>query len=161
MTGVKVVVLALGNDLLADDAVGPLAAAALAPRLAGRADVVASPLHGLALLDELAGYDGAVIVDAACTGRRPAGTVFEVDAEALAAVEGPSPHFAGVPELLALARRLELRFPARLRILAVEVRDPLTIGGAMAPEVRAALPALCDRVVRAVEELAGEGAGPG
>ena len=151
----KLLVLGLGNDLLADDGIGPLAIEMLEPRLAGRADAVASALHGLALLDVLAGYDAAVIVDAVCTGRRPVGEVHEIDPATLPPVQAPSPHFAGLPELLELARRLELRFPERLRIVAVEVADPYTIGGAMTPAVRAALPELVARVERAVAELEG------
>jgi len=150
---VKKLVLGLGNDLLADDAIGVMAARELEPRLAGRADVVASALHGLALLDLLAGYDAAVIVDAVLTGRRPVGEVFDIDPATLQPVAGASPHFAGLPELLALADRLELRFPRRLRVVAVEVGDPLTVGGPMTPEVRAALPRLCDRVERALGDL--------
>jgi hydrogenase maturation protease len=149
----RTLVLGLGNDLLADDAIGVLAVRGLEPRLAGRADVLASPLHGLALLDVLAGYDRALILDAACTGRHPVGTVFEIDPAALVPVPTPSPHFAGLPELLELARRLELPFPRQFRIFAVEVRDPVTVGGAMTPEVRRALSELCDRVCRAIDEM--------
>jgi len=151
----NILVLGLGNDLLADDAIGVLAARELEPRLGGRADVVASSLHGLALLDVLAGYDAAVLIDAVQSGERPVGTVFEMDPAALVPVPVPSPHFAGLPDMLALARRLELRFPERFRIVAVEVRDPFTIGGAMTPEVRQALPAICEDVERIVGELGG------
>jgi hydrogenase maturation protease len=150
----KLLVLGLGNPLLADDAVGALAARALEPRLAGRADVCATSLHGLALLDVLDGYDGAVLLDAVVSGTRPVGDVYEIDPASLDCLSGFSPHYAGVPELLAVARRLELRFPRRLRILAVEVRDPWTVGGEMSGEVRAAVPELCDRACRAVAEIA-------
>jgi hydrogenase maturation protease len=151
----RILVLGLGNDLLADDAIGHLAVQELAPRLAGRADVQATALHGLALIDLLAGYDGAVVLDAAVTGAHPVGHVHEIDPATLAPVESPSPHFAGFPEMLRLAERLELHFPRRLRILAVEVRDPWTVGGTMTPAVAAALPGLCERAERAVGELEG------
>lgn len=153
----KILVLGLGNDLLADDAIGHLAVAQLGPRLAGRADVEATALHGLALLDLLAGYDAAVVLDAACTGRHPVGEVHEIDPASLARIESPSPHFAGFPEMLDLADRLGLHFPRRLRIVAVEVLDPYTVGGAMTPAVRDALPGLCERAERAVAELEAEG----
>ena len=153
----RILVLGLGNDLLADDAIGHLAAAELGPRLAGRADVEATALHGLALLDVLAGYDAAVVLDAACTGARPVGEVHEIDPATLARIESPSPHFAGFPEMLDLADRLGLHFPRKLRILAVEVLDPFTIGGAVTPAVRDALPELCERAERAVAELEAEG----
>jgi len=154
---VKILVLGLGNDLLADDAIGHLAVAELALRLAGRADVEATALHGLALLDVLAGYDAAVVLDAAVTGGHPVGEVHEIAADSLARIESPSPHFAGFPEMLDLADRLGLHFPHRLRIIAVEVLDPFTVGGAMTPAVRDALPELCERAERAVTELEAAG----
>jgi hydrogenase maturation protease len=149
----RILVLGLGNDLLADDAIGHLAVAELEPRLAGRADVEATALHGLALLDVLAGYAAAVVLDAAVTGVHPVGAVHEIAADSLARVQNPSPHFAGFPEMLDLADRLGLHFPRRLRIIAVEVLDPYTVGGAMTPAVRDALPELCERAERAVAEL--------
>ena len=153
----KIIVLGLGNDLLADDAIGHLAVAQLEPRLAGRADVEATALHGLALLDVLAGYDAAVVLDAAVTGAHPVGAIHEIDPASLARIQSPSPHFAGFPEMLDLAERLELHFPRRLRIIAVEVLDPYTVGGVMTPAVRDALPGLCERAMRAVGELEAEG----
>jgi hydrogenase maturation protease len=149
----KILVLGLGNDILADDAIGHLAVRELEPRLAGRADVVASALHGLALLDLMMGYDAAVVVDAIQTGRRAPGEVFEIDPASLSPVEVPSPHFAGLPEMMDLARRLEVPFPERVRIVAIEVLDPLTVGGRMTPAVEAALPGLCAEVERVVGEM--------
>lgn len=148
--------LGLGNELLADDAVGVLAARELASRLDGRADVVATSAHGVALLDLFEGYDGSVILDSVVTGRRPVGTVFDLDPARFHPVLAPSPHYAGIPEMLDLARRLELRFPERMRIVAMEVRDPLTLGGEMSPEVREALPALCERACCALDEVSSE-----
>ena len=157
----KTLVLGLGNELLADDAVGIHAARELERRVADRAEVVTTALHGLALLDVLAGYDAAVIVDAVLTGRHPVGEVFEIDPTALRPIAGASPHFAGLPELLALADRLGLQFPTRLRVVAVEVRDLHTVGGAMTPEVSGALPRLCDAVVRALDDLHASAGSPG
>lgn len=154
----RILVLGLGNDLMADDAVGHLAARELGPRLAGRATVAATAVHGLALIDEMTGYDAAVVLDAACTGRHPVGAVHEIDPATLKRVESPSPHFAGLPEMLDLAERLGLDFPRRVRILAVEVLDPWTIGGPMTPAVAAALPGLCARAEALVAEFeAGRG----
>jgi len=150
---VRILVLGLGNDLMADDAIGHLAVRELEPRLAARATVAATALHGLALLDEMTGYDAAVVLDAACTGRHEVGEVHEIDPATLKRVASPTPHFAGLPELLDFAERLGLDFPRRVRILAVEVRDPYTIGGDMTPAVRAALPGLCARAEAVVADF--------
>ncbi len=152
----RILVLGLGNELMADDAIGHLAARELEPRLAGRAVVAATPVHGLALLDEMTGYDAAVVLDAACTGRHSVGTVHEIDPATLKRVASPTPHFAGLPEMLDFAERLQLDFPRRVRILAVEVQDPYTVGGAMTPAVREALPELCARAEALVAEFEAE-----
>ncbi|UCD76085.1 MAG: hydrogenase maturation protease, partial [Phycisphaerales bacterium] len=97
-------------------------------------------------------YERAILLDAIQTGEHPPGTVIELDPSELSAVYAPSPHYAGLPELLSVARQLELEFPKRFRIFAVEIVDPLTIGGEMTPAVRDAIPELCRRVRQALRE---------
>ncbi len=127
----KTLVLGLGNDILADDAVGILAARALMIDLKGRADVVESSLHGLALLDLFIGYDRAIIIDAIKTGQYEPGIVIELSPEDLGEVKAPSPHYTGLPEMLHIAREMALHFPHQIKIFALEVADPYTIGGKM------------------------------
>jgi len=146
-------VVGLGNDLLADDAIGIVAAHELQVRLQGRAEVVATSLHGVALLDLLIGYDRVIVIDAIQTKQKPVGTLHEIDAASLRPVASPSPHYTGLPELLELAERLGLQFPRTVRIFAVEAADLLTIGGEMSEAVRGALPELCLRVERALDEF--------
>ena len=148
----KTLVLGLGNDILADDAVGVLAARALAEELNERADVKETSEHGIALLDHLLGYERVIFLDAIQTGSHEPGTIIEIDPASLSAVYAPSPHYAGLPELLAIAEGLKLDFPRHFRIFAVEIADALTIGGAMTPAVRAAIGDLCDRVRAALDE---------
>jgi len=150
----KTLVLGLGNDILADDAVGILAARALKADLAGIADVVETAEHGVALLDYFLGYDRAVLIDAIQTGEHAPGTILDIDPNSLSAVYAPSPHYAGLPELIALAREMQLDFPRQFRIFAVEVADARTLGGPMTPAVRRAVPALCARVRAAVNATA-------
>jgi hydrogenase maturation protease len=142
----RTLVMGLGNEILADDAVGVLVARQLKDELAGRADVISCALHGLALLELFIGYDRAILIDAIQTGKNPPGTITELRGEDLDKVYAPSPHYAGVPEMLELAERLELDFPKEFRIFAVEVGDMRTIGGPVTPAVAAAIPAVCERV---------------
>lgn len=144
----KILILGLGNDLLGDDGIGLLTVRALREELGGSEgiELVESSLSGLALLDLLIGYDRAILIDAVQTGRAPPGTIWRWRAEELGAVRAPSPHYAGLPELLAIARALRLPFPERIEIYAVEVADPRTIGGALTPAVRQALPELVRQI---------------
>jgi hydrogenase maturation protease len=149
---VKILILGLGNELLGDDAVGILAARVLKERLKDKADVVESSLSGMALLDLLVGYERAILIDAVKTGRTPPGTIAELSPADLGAVAAPSPHYAGLPELIATAQALNLDFPKEIKIFAIEVADPHTIGRGLSHMVAQALGKLIPQVERQVAQ---------
>ena len=115
----KTIVLGLGNDLLGDDAAGILAARALREQIGDVADVVESSLTGLALLDLFLGYDRAIIIDAIVTGNKPPGAIHELHPSDLDPVVAPSPHYTGLPEMLAISERLDLKFVYLLKAYIV------------------------------------------
>ncbi|HTP15879.1 MAG TPA: hydrogenase maturation protease [Streptosporangiaceae bacterium] len=156
----RTLVLGLGNEYAGDDAVGVLAVRALRGRLAADADVVESAASGLALLEVFAGYDRAVVVDSIRTGRRPAGTIVDIGLAELGLATAPSLHQAGIPELAAVARRLDMGFPDRTRVLAVEVAGPLMFGAPLSEPVAAAIVPLAGRVLEQVQRWASENSGP-
>lgn len=144
-------VLGLGNELAADDAVGVLVARAVREHVAGAADVIESSASGMALIEIFAGYDRAVVVDSIHTGRNPPGTITELGLEDVGRVVAPSLHHAGLPEMAAVADRLGLMFPSETRVLAIEVLDPYTLGGAVSAPVAAAVDELTRRVRAQIE----------
>lgn len=142
----KTLVLGMGNDLLGDDAVGVLAVRALYQQPPPDTDLCETALHGLALMDFFIGYDRAIIVDAIITGRHPVGTIHTLRPEDFAPVAGPSPHYTGLPEMIALARALNIPFPQEIVILAVETLNQTVIGADPSPSVLSALPDITDRI---------------
>jgi hydrogenase maturation protease len=123
--------------------------------LDGVADVVESSASGLALIEILAGYDRAVIVDAILTGRVPPGTITKMGMADVGRVLAPSTHQAGLPELAAVASRLGLGFPSETVVFAVEVVDPYTLGVGLSEPVAAALEELIGRVRKRVRRWVG------
>ena len=77
----RCLLLALGNDILKDDGVGLAAAGLLRSEFKEAVDIVEAPGTGLALLELLAGYDRALLLDAIFTGNAPPGTVLEFSRE--------------------------------------------------------------------------------
>ena len=142
----RTLVLGLGNELLSDDAVGILAARALKNQCSCQAEVIESSLSGLALLELLVGYDKAVIIDSIKTKRHPPGSIHELTPADLGEVIAPSPHYTGLPELLALAKQLDLDFPREIKIFALEVSDPYTIGEGLTEPVQDAFDGFVARV---------------
>ena len=152
----RTLVLGLGNELAADDAVGVLVARAVRERVADAVEVVESSASGMALIEVFAGYDRAIVVDSIRTGRNPPGTIIELGLEDIGRVVAPSLHQAGLPEMAAVAERIGLGFPSETRVLAVEVSDPYTLGGAVSAPVAVAVDELARRVCAHVERWASE-----
>jgi len=157
----KILVLGLGNDILTDDAIGLNVVRHLREELAGdeRIDVRETMEMGLALLDFIVGYRAVLIVDSIQTGQSPAGTIHEVDTAGLKQLTGRTPHFLGVGETLALGRRLGLAMPQAVKILAVEVEDPFTLGTEMTPALQRAIPPVLARIRELLQELAANAPG--
>lgn len=132
-------VLGLGNDLLGDDAFG-LEVARQVRRRVPEVEVVESSEAGFALLDHVLGARCLVVVDTLQSGTAPPGTLRLLGAEQLPGGPAVSPHGAGLPELLALARALDLAAPSEMTFVVVEPADCATLGAPMHPAVRAAIP---------------------
>lgn len=142
-------VLCLGNDILADDAFGIVAAKELRACLPSTVDIAVSMEAGFYLLDYLLDVSLVVVVDTIQTNGAEPGTIHIFEDGKMQVTGGGSPHYIGLFESLALGEELGLPITERLVILAVEASDFLTVGGPMHPDVRSALP----EVVRLVTDL--------
>jgi hydrogenase maturation protease len=147
-------VIGLGNEARGDDALGRIAARALAARLAGRGDVRVLEAEGDAagLLDALAGAERVLVIDALSSDAAP-GTLHRLDALAgplPASLRSPSTHGLGLAHAIELGRVLG-RLPRRLVVLGVEAArfDP---GAPLSDPVAAALVPLLERALAEVLE---------
>ncbi|MGD8331609.1 MAG: hydrogenase maturation protease [Acidobacteriota bacterium] len=142
-------VLCLGNELIADDGLGPAAAGRLRAIWPEDLDVVESGLSGLYLMEYLEGVARLLVIDSIQTGTVPPGTVLVLREQDFQGARGSSPHYVGLFEALALARTLGLPAPDDVWIIAVEAHDLLTLGAPLHPDVARAL----DEVTRLVTEI--------
>ncbi len=147
----RVRLLGLGNEILADDAFGIRVAEEAHRRVGPAVDVVVSCDAGFNLIDRLTGVEQLLVVDTVQTGKSPPGTISVFEAESIECVPGISPHTTGILDVLAVAKALGVAVPERVTLLVVEAADCCTVGGAMHPAVRAAIP----RVVQRSAELLG------
>ena len=132
----------MGNDILGDDGVAFHAARILRAEFPKSVDVVETGEAGLPLLDHLESYDRALILDAAATGKCPAGTILCWDRDDFRRCVAPSQHSAGLPHILELAERLGMAFPGELQVVCMEVSDPTVFRETLTPEAKQALPAM-------------------
>lgn len=136
-------ILCLGNELLADDALGLAAAESLWRRFP-QLETVFSTDSGFHLIDYFTDIQLLIVVDAIQTGTVPTGTLYILRSSDMKSPGGPSPHYVGLLDALQLARELLLNVPNDVVILAVEAQDCLTLGGRMHDAVSSAAEVVAD-----------------
>jgi hydrogenase maturation protease len=156
---VRVVVLGLGNPLLADDGVGLVMLARLSEsgHWPDEVELVDGGTWGLSLLPDIRDASALLVLDAVRADSSP-GTVLRGEGDAVPRLyrRPPSPHRIDLGEVLAAAELLG-GVPERLAVVGVEPEetDDLRIG--LSPSVDAAV----DRAVAEAERvLAGWGMSP-
>ena len=149
----KILVIGIGNADRGDDGLGPHVAAELAGRLPREVSLLTRRGDMLALMDDWAGFDAVVCVDAAEPAGQP-GRVCRVDLmhESLPRdVSLTSSHAFGLVEAVALARTLG-RAPKEMIVVAVEAAS-FEPGATMTEAVFAAAKPACDLVVTEIARL--------
>ena len=140
----RVVVVGLGNPLLADDAAGLAVADELERLLAARpipgVTVTRSYRGGFELLNLVDGFDHAVLVDALVREDPVPGRIHELDARGIAgSARLVGSHEVDLPTALEVGRRAGLAMPASVRIVGIEAADVLSFREQLSPEVAEAV----------------------
>lgn len=148
----RVLVIGFGNDILKDDRIGLEVARQVKEALGKVCDVVEEPLPGPSLLDVWEGYNKVILIDGILTGENPPGTLLIYGLDDFKDTPGPSPHYAGLRDVLRLSRALEIPLPEEVLIYAVEVQDPYTVKQDLSPSLSHALPGIVEKVAERVRE---------
>ena len=133
----KILVLALGNDLFGDDAVGFLVAENLIRLLSDismrdSVEILKSHETGFKLLDYIiSDYDHVILVDS-ILGEEP-GRIVKASPESFKKTIAFSPHYSGIPEVLELLEELDVKTP-EVEIYAIEIKNT-ELGSSMSEEV--------------------------
>lgn len=152
MSPPKYVIVGVGNPILSDDAVGIVVGRLVCESLKNHSCVnfIEAGVGGFELVEMLAGYDKAVIIDAIQTEGRSPGEFSRMDLSAISVSEIPGmTHQVGLAEGLELARRLKMKIPRSIHVYAIEVADVTTFGTAMTESVAAAVPAVANHILSA------------
>lgn len=152
VTPCRVLVMGLGNPDRGDDGVGVRVAQRLAGRLPDGAGLRIGGRDALALIDDWAGYDALVVIDAAAPMGVPGRLHRLTPGDAVPSEAPLSGHALGLLDALALARTLQLPVPATVVIHTVEAED-FTRGAPLGPAVVAAVPEAVERVAGEVARL--------
>lgn len=148
----KTLILGIGNTILSDDGVGCRVAQRLEERLKGRPDVTVkeTSLSGMSLLEEMAGYERLIIIDAIQTKSGNPGDVYELSPKDFKIGHMAVVHDLGLFSALELGRKLGMEMPREVVIFAVEIKDMVTFSEKLTPEVEKVIPKAVKMVLKEV-----------
>jgi hydrogenase maturation protease len=147
-------IICCGNLYSSDDAVGLHAAWRLKElNLPDGVQVIEAGTPGLNLLDLWEETEKVIIVDAVMSGSDP-GTIHQFDGAALPPRDmlPLCLHGFNVVDAIEMARKLG-SLPAELRIIGIEILTEEAYYEGLSPQVAAAVPAVCDKVLEEAEKM--------
>ena len=151
----KTLVLGLGNELFGDDGVGihvvrqlknDIEASKRFSQLYENVHFEECSLSGLALLDVIVEYDTLIIIDTIKKSNPATGKIHLLGGEELRHIPGPSPHYVSVPQTLEIGKKIGLKVPSRIKIIAVEAKNMYNLGEGLSKEMTKAIPAIVKEV---------------
>ncbi len=151
----KTLVLGLGNAILCDDSVGLQVTRALASRLDHQQEVtvIEANIAGLDILDQLTGYEKAIIIDAIQTKGGKAGQVYRLEPGVFDVTRHTTTsHNVNFATALELGRQLGLPLPRQIVIFGIEVANTNTFSEECTPEVERAIPHCVEMVLHELDD---------
>lgn len=146
----RILIVGIGNPDRGDDGFGPLVVRRLVGHVSPNVEIVERAGDMLALIEDWAGRDAVILVDAAAPGAEP-GRIYRIDLvqDAVPAdLSLSSTHAFGVAQAVGLARALGL-LPGRVVAYAVEGAS-FEPGAPVSPRIATAID---DVVLRVAAEL--------
>lgn len=147
-------VIGLGNPILGDDGVGWRVAQELQNHgnLPSDVDITYLALGGISLMEELIGYERAIIIDAIVTHQAPIGTVSRFSIDDLTDPffgHLSSSHDTSLQNALQIGRDLGAQLPSEIIVVAIESQNVYDFSEELSAQVSAAIP----EAVRITKEI--------
>ncbi len=143
------VIIGMGNPQLSDDGVGLAVAVAVAELLKQRMTLTVTELNtgGIRLMEAMAGFRRAVVVDAMRSGAPP-GTIQRFDPNEFVTTKNTfSSHDTDFGTAYDLGKMAGVSLPEQVSFWGIEGREFDLFGERLTAEVAAAVPAAVERIV--------------
>jgi hydrogenase maturation protease len=146
------VIIGMGNPLLTDDGVGIAVAHAVAERLKHRMNLTVTELHtgGIRLMEAMAGFKRAVVVDAMLSGAPP-GTLQRFDPRDFVTTKNTfSSHDTNFGTAYDLGRMAGVPLPEQVSFWGIEARECRLFCEQFTDEVTGAIPGAVNLIVEEI-----------
>jgi len=139
----RTVIVGVGNPLLGDDGVGILVAQEVGRLLSG-VEVVEANLSGIPLLEEIVGFERAVIVDS--IKGADLGRMHRLRWQDLGVGRPAGSHGLGLGTAVSWGKRWGYEVPQLIEVYAIEVVENEGFHEGCSPQIRAKVPELAARI---------------
>lgn len=145
----KTLVLGLGNELYGDDGIGIHVIRGLKSDLEIRKEFSSRlksvhleecSLSGLSILEVIVGYDRIILIDTIKKSHPQPGKIHILEGSELRAIPGPSPHYVSIPQMLEIGKKMGLKVPSQVKIIAVEAKNMYHLGEGLSEDMNLAIP---------------------
>jgi hydrogenase maturation protease len=152
------VIVGFGNPFCGDDGVGPAVARQVHAALGSHcsASLLELSTSTLELIEQLAGYRRAIIIDALVDEEAPLGSVRTIELTGAPAAPGLGFHTAGLGPAVALARAVGMDVPEEIAVFGIVIREPRVFTESLSEELSARLPEIVG-TIREAEAVRWEG----
>ncbi len=147
--------LGIGNDILRDDGIGPRLVMDLEKReFPENVKFMTISLGGLETLELIKDFDRVIILDAIKTGTGKPGDIHRYSpADFKETLHLSNLHDINFLTSLELAKRLGIKIPEEIRIIAVEIVEDMEFGAEFTPELARRYPSILEKVYQELRSL--------
>jgi len=144
----KTIIVGIGNSQFTDDGIGLLVAQNMKSKnLDAETMVTDTSPYGLDILELIAGFDKAIVIDAVQTGKNEPGFIYRFDINAVQFASKIYTHGIDFITSLKLGEKLGLAIPNEIIVFGIEVQNVDDLNEECTPKVRAALPFCVENIM--------------
>jgi hydrogenase maturation protease len=149
----KTIIVGLGNLSFSDDGIGLLVARAVKNEILHEGiSVVESSGSGLDILDIIADFEKAIIVDAVQTADGQPGSIYRFDLDDTFFQEASSPHKIDFLAAINLGRKSGLRLPCEIIVYGIEAQTIDEPVERCTAAVKASIPVCVEKIIAELNE---------
>jgi hydrogenase maturation protease len=146
----KILIYGIGNPYRRDDRIGLDIAAQLATKVKKKNITVRSgSIDGLAMLDEIMGFDRVIFIDSIKTGNANPGDIHIIPVKQLEQKQSlVSSHGIDFVTAVRLGRRFGYRMPDKIVVYAIEIENNESYDETCTEKVKGSIPKVIEQITR-------------
>ncbi len=151
----NILVFGVGNEILTDDGIGPKLVKRLQKEFTPSGiDYDTAFLGGMDLIEFIQGYETVVFIDAIMTKKGKPGDVYQLElSDFKETLHLSNVHDISFLTALELGKKLGLKIPKQVHIIAVEIVEDLIFSNDFSPEIESKYDKIYEEVAEFIHKL--------